>query len=60
VSVITFWGSKNGSIFFNSNFSERKVNVDGILASQKSILFKSFEKKNKKITKKQEFLPRFG
>jgi hypothetical protein len=32
VSVITFWGSKNALIFLNSNFSERKVNVDGTLA----------------------------
>ena len=42
VSVITFWGSKNASIFLNGNFSERKVNVDGTWASQKSNFLNTF------------------
>jgi hypothetical protein len=60
VSVITFWGSKNASIFLNSNFNERKMNVDGTWASQKSKASKKTVKK--KLRKNGNFYakPRFG
>jgi len=35
VSVITFWDSKNVSIFFNSIFYDRKVNPVSTLVGQK-------------------------
>jgi hypothetical protein len=50
----TFFGSKNASIFLNSNFSERKVNVNGTWASQKSNFFNIFQKHRKKPQKKYE------
>jgi len=56
---IVFWDSKNASIFFNSIFSVRKLNLVGTFERSKlkthAGLFKSVEK-NKKLTKnKQEF-----
>jgi hypothetical protein len=54
VSGITFCCSKNVSIFLNSNFSARKVNVDGkknfgqVKNQTFSIFFKNIEKTIKK------------
>ncbi|KAF0720347.1 Uncharacterized protein FWK35_00026654, partial [Aphis craccivora] len=47
-SVITFWGSKNASIFDFSTSFDQKVNLIGTLGGQK--------KTNQKLREKREFL----
>ncbi|KAF0737150.1 Uncharacterized protein FWK35_00022888, partial [Aphis craccivora] len=50
--------SKNAWIFFNSNFSDRKVNLVGTLGGSKHfpVVFKSDVKNKRKIKEKREFL----
>jgi len=44
VSVVAFWDSKNAWIFFNSIFSDRKVNLVATLGGEKQKIPSSFKK----------------
>jgi len=43
VSVMTAWGDKSASIFFNSNFYGRKVNLGSAFGGPKFEIFNSFQ-----------------
>jgi hypothetical protein len=53
VSVDTIWGSKNASIALYSNFSERKLNLVGILGGQKLKIFNIFLTRREKPLKNE-------
>jgi len=58
VTIITVWGSITASIFFNSIFSDGKVNLVEHSGGQNlkfTIVFKSAGKNNIKIKKKRAF-----
>jgi len=61
--VITVWGIKTTSIFFNGILFDGKVNLDGVLGGQHlkfPIVFQSAGKNKIKIKGKREFLLKNG